>query len=100
MEDRFLELIDTSMGNTCNLSEVLCAINVGLLCVQHFADDRPSMHSVALFLGSEGALPQPKQPCFFTERNVVGANPPFPIPGEHMLFSDNEETTITLLEAR
>ncbi|WKA12296.1 hypothetical protein VitviT2T_029699 [Vitis vinifera] len=96
MKGRSLELINPSMGDTCNLSEVLRAINVGLLCVQRFPNDRPSMHSVVLMLGSEGALPQPKEPCFFTEKNVVEANP---FPGEHMLYSGSE-TSITLLEAR
>ncbi|KAJ9671843.1 hypothetical protein PVL29_025507 [Vitis rotundifolia] len=96
MEGRSLELIDPSMGDTYNLSEVLRTINMGLLCVQRFPSDRPSMHSVVLMLGSEGAVPQPKEPCFFTERNVLEANP---FPGEHMLFSGNE-TSITLLEAR
>ncbi|XP_034678688.1 G-type lectin S-receptor-like serine/threonine-protein kinase At4g27290 isoform X2 [Vitis riparia] len=96
MEGRSLELINPSMGDTSNLSEALRSINVGLLCVQHFPNDRPSMHSVVLMLGSEGALPQPKEPCFFTEKNLVEANP---FPGEQMLFSGNE-TSITLLEAR
>ena len=96
MEGRSLELIDPSMGDTSNLSEVLRTINMGLLCVQRFPNDRPSMHSVVLMLASECALPRPREPCFFTERNVVEANP---VPGEHMLFSGNE-TSITLLEAR
>ena len=75
--------------NTCNLSEVLRSINVGLLCVQRFPDDRPSMHSVVLMLGSEGALPRPKEPCFFTDRNMMEAN-----------SSSSNQPTITQLEAR
>ncbi|XP_010644308.1 G-type lectin S-receptor-like serine/threonine-protein kinase At4g27290 isoform X4 [Vitis vinifera] len=89
MEDRSSEFIDASMGNSCILSEVLRSINLGLLCVQRFPDDRPSMHSVALMLGSEGALPQPKEPCFFIDRNMMEANSPSGI-----------QSTITLLEAR
>ena len=75
--------------NTCNLSEVLRSINVGLLCVQRFPDDRPSMHSVVLMLGSEGTLPRPKEPCFFTDRNMMEAN-----------SSSSIQPTITQLEAR
>ena len=39
MEGRSLELIDASMGGTCNRSEVLRSIHVGLLCVQRSPDD-------------------------------------------------------------
>ncbi|KAL6313976.1 hypothetical protein AAG906_011707 [Vitis piasezkii] len=83
------QFIDASIMNTCNLSEVLRSINVGLLCVQRFPDDRPSMHSVVLMLGSEGALPRPKEPCFFIDRNMMEAN-----------SSSSIQPTITQLEAR
>ncbi|KAL6313951.1 hypothetical protein AAG906_011681 [Vitis piasezkii] len=89
MEDRSSEFIDASMGNSYTLSEVLRSINLGLLCVQRFPDDRPSMHSVALMLGSEGALPRPKEPCFFIDRNMMEAN-----------SSSGTQSTMTLLEAR
>ncbi|RVW91459.1 G-type lectin S-receptor-like serine/threonine-protein kinase SD1-1 [Vitis vinifera] len=89
IEGGSLEFIDTSIMNTCNLFEVLRSINVGLLCVQRFPDDRPSMHSVILMLGSEDAPPRPKEPCFFTDRNMMEAN-----------SSSGIQPTITLLEAR
>ncbi|RVW68707.1 G-type lectin S-receptor-like serine/threonine-protein kinase [Vitis vinifera] len=67
MEGRSLELIDASMGGTCNRSEVLRSIH--------------------------GALPQPKEPGFFSERHVleVNSNP------ENTLFSSNEDNG-TILE--
>ncbi|KAL6314128.1 hypothetical protein AAG906_011868 [Vitis piasezkii] len=74
MEGTPLELIDASVGYTHNQSEVLRALNVGLLCVQRHPDDRPNMSSVVLMLSSEGALPQPKEPGFFTERNMLEAD--------------------------
>ena len=77
------------MGKTYNLPEVLRAINLGLLCVQRFPDDRPSMHSVVLMLGSEGALPQPKEPCFFTDKYVMETN-----------SLSGTQSAITMLEAR
>lgn len=47
-------------------------IKVGLLCVQERAEDRPTMSSVVLMLGSEGAmLPQPRQPGFVTMRGPL-----------------------------
>ncbi|XP_059591255.1 G-type lectin S-receptor-like serine/threonine-protein kinase At4g27290 [Vitis vinifera] len=88
MEDRSSKFIDASMGNTYNLFEVLRSINLGLLCVQCFPEDRPSMHSVVLMLGSEGALPQPKEPYFFTDMNMMEGN-----------SSSGTQSTITLLEA-
>lgn len=55
-----------SLRVSCVVSEVLRSIHVALLCVQHHANDRPTMLSVVLMLVSEGALPEPKQPAFFT----------------------------------
>ena len=96
MEDRYLELIDKSIGVTCNLPEVLRSINVGLLCVQRSLDDRPSMSSMVQMLGSEGALPQPKEPGFFTETNIHEANSSS---SKHAPFSGNK-SSLTFLEAR
>jgi len=60
-------------GEEYCVREVLRSIQVGLLCVQQSPEDRPNMSSVVLMLASEGALPQPKQPGYFTERTVVEA---------------------------
>ncbi|XP_028093206.1 G-type lectin S-receptor-like serine/threonine-protein kinase At4g27290 [Camellia sinensis] len=57
-EGRSLELIDEALWDSCYLTEVLQSIHVDLLCVQQSQEDRPSMSSVVLMLGSEGALPQ------------------------------------------
>ncbi|THG17279.1 hypothetical protein TEA_010483 [Camellia sinensis var. sinensis] len=72
-EGRSLQLIDDVVWESCYLTEVLRSIHVGLLCVQESPEDRPSMSSVVVMLSSEGALPQAKQPGFFTERNVLKA---------------------------
>ncbi|CAL5335816.1 unnamed protein product [Camellia sinensis] len=72
-EGRSLELIDEALWDSCYLTEVWRSIHLGLLCVQQSPEDRPSMSSVVLMLGSEGALPQAKQPGFFIERNVLEA---------------------------
>ncbi|KAJ0493200.1 putative protein kinase RLK-Pelle-DLSV family [Helianthus annuus] len=65
-EGRSTELMSGSLQASCVVSEVLRSIHVALLCVQHHAEDRPTMLSVVLMLVSEGVLPQPKQPAFFT----------------------------------
>ncbi|KAL8242157.1 hypothetical protein R6Q59_012459, partial [Mikania micrantha] len=52
--------------------------------------DRPTMLSVVLMLVSEGVLPQPKRPAFYTEERV----------GEIKSVSSVDEYMITLLYAR
>lgn len=69
-EDRPLELIDNSFNYSCNPTEVLRSIQVGLLCVQKSSEHRPTMCNVVLMLSSETALPQPKEPSFLNERHV------------------------------
>ncbi|KAK9064106.1 hypothetical protein SSX86_017978 [Deinandra increscens subsp. villosa] len=70
-ENRSIELMSPSLYNSCVVSEVLRVIHVGLLCVQHHADDRPTMLSVVLMLVSEGVLPPPKQPAFYTGESYI-----------------------------
>nr|XP_025611959.1 uncharacterized protein LOC112705341 [Arachis hypogaea] len=74
MEGNCIEIVDTSIRNAANLSEVMRAIHVGLLCVQQSPEDRPSMSYVLMMLSSEWILPQPKMPGFFTERDLVGGS--------------------------
>ncbi|KAL8103316.1 hypothetical protein AgCh_027761 [Apium graveolens] len=70
-ENKFLELVPEVIIESCNPSEVLRAIQIGLLCVQPHPDDRPSISLVVLMLSSEILLPEPKQPGFFTERTPI-----------------------------
>jgi len=89
-------VVDAAMVNSINVSEMLRSIQVALLCVQQSPEDRPSMSSVVLMLGNDGALPQPKEPGFFTERKVVE----FEYSTSRDAPSSVNEVTITLLEAR
>ena len=75
----------TSLRDSCVVSEVLRSIHVGLLCVQHHAEDRPTMLSVVLMLISEGALPPPKQPAFFTEEIIRELDSVSSVDDEYML---------------
>ncbi|KAK2987262.1 hypothetical protein RJ640_017565 [Escallonia rubra] len=64
-ESNGLALKDSSIEGAYSAEEVLRCIQVGLLCVQEQADDRPTMSTVVLMLSSENAtLPQPKHPGF------------------------------------
>ncbi|XP_077245935.1 uncharacterized protein LOC143885627 [Tasmannia lanceolata] len=68
-EEKLIELIDPELGDSFSLAEVLRCIQVGLLCVQEFAADRPTMSSVVFMLSCEiASLPTPKQPAFTEKR--------------------------------
>ncbi|XP_050235469.1 G-type lectin S-receptor-like serine/threonine-protein kinase CES101 isoform X2 [Mercurialis annua] len=64
---RSSELIDRELGDSFTVDEVMQCVQVGLLCIQDNAEDRPTMADVVAILNSEGAvLPTPKQPFFAT----------------------------------
>ncbi|XP_019175101.1 PREDICTED: receptor-like serine/threonine-protein kinase SD1-8 [Ipomoea nil] len=64
-EGRGSELLDPAVGESFSPSEVMRCIQVGLVCVQEQAEDRPNMATVLLMLSSESTtLPQPKHPGF------------------------------------
>ncbi|GKD34401.1 G-type lectin S-receptor-like serine/threonine-protein kinase [Tanacetum coccineum] len=70
-ENKSIELMSETLRGSAVVSELLRSIHVALLCVQHHAEDRPTMLSVVLMLVSESALPEPNQPAFFTEQNCT-----------------------------
>ncbi|XWS11128.1 hypothetical protein CRYUN_Cryun38cG0057300 [Craigia yunnanensis] len=97
-EDRALELMDTSLEESCVRSEVVRFIHVGLLCVQEFPGDKPAMSSVLLKLTNEEAtLPQPKQPGFFIQRK--SSNNFSATTTKEELITENA-VTITMPDAR
>ncbi|KAJ7948546.1 S-receptor-like serine/threonine-protein kinase [Quillaja saponaria] len=71
-EERPLELIDEYIEENCNLSEVHRCIHISLLCLEQHPQDRPSMSSVVVMLGSDAVLPQLRQPGFFIGEHLHG----------------------------
>ncbi|MBA0568623.1 hypothetical protein Golob_006102 [Gossypium lobatum] len=72
-EGNISELIDPMISSdlSCHREMLRCS-HVGLLRVQNFEKDRPTMMVVASMLNSEiENLPTPKQPPFFDEKIVV-----------------------------
>ncbi|CAI9773617.1 unnamed protein product [Fraxinus pennsylvanica] len=68
MEKRVLELMDSRLDDSSSKNKIVRCINVGLLCVQDQAKDRPSMTEVVSMLTNDSArVPVPKQPAFFIE---------------------------------
>lgn len=92
-----MELMDKFLGETCIPCEVIRCIQVGLLCVQQQAKDRPDMSAVVLMLNGEKLLPQPKVPGFFTGTDIPPATDSSS--QQCILFSQNE-ISLTVLEAR
>ncbi|KAL6580972.1 hypothetical protein OROMI_006895 [Orobanche minor] len=94
-EGRSSELADACFRNSCNLSEVVRSIHIGLLCVQECPEDRPSMSSVVKMLASDNVLPEPKYPGFFTGidklKNEISSN---------KTHCSINSMSITLLDAR
>ena len=69
--DNIVALIDPIISEPCFETEILRCIHVGLLCVQEFVTDRPTVSIVISMLKSEIIdLPPPKQPAF-TERQIA-----------------------------
>jgi hypothetical protein len=67
--NNIMALTDPMICEPCFEMEILRCIHVGLLCVQEFAKDRPSVSIVISMLKSETLdLPQPKQPAFIERR--------------------------------
>ncbi|KAM4113079.1 hypothetical protein ACJW30_05G191400 [Castanea mollissima] len=65
-EGKVMEIVDALLGETYPANEVLKCIQIGLLCVQEHASDRPTMLTVVFMLGNDTPLPSPKQPAFIS----------------------------------
>ncbi|XP_056173186.1 G-type lectin S-receptor-like serine/threonine-protein kinase SD1-1 [Syzygium oleosum] len=96
-EGRALEIMDECPHNSFDKTQVERCIQVGLLCVQKFPEDRPVMSSAICMIVNCGLiLPEPKEPSYFMERNSRysdGASP------KGDLHSQNA-ISLTMLEGR
>ena len=63
-EDNSMKIVDPLLDETYPANEVSRCIEIGLLCVQEQATDRPTMSTVVFMLGNDTPLPSPKQPAF------------------------------------
>ncbi|KAK7848587.1 g-type lectin s-receptor-like serine/threonine-protein kinase [Quercus suber] len=70
--DNIVALIDPMIFEPCFKMEILRCIHVGLLCVQDFAKERPTISFVISMLKSEIIdLTRPKQPAFTERENAL-----------------------------
>ncbi|KAF4367738.1 hypothetical protein F8388_011313 [Cannabis sativa] len=97
-EGKSLELvIDRLHEESCNIPQVLRSIQVALLCVQNNPQDRPNMSYVVLMLSSDIPLEEPKEPGFFTNRDLIDSDSMSTIREKSTTLN---RLTITMLEAR
>ncbi|XP_044461070.1 receptor-like serine/threonine-protein kinase SD1-8 [Mangifera indica] len=97
-EGKALEVVDSAVADSYPAHEVLRCVQVGLLCVQENAEERPEMSTVILMLGSETAtIHQPKTPGFCLERNPPKTDSSS---GKHDESCTVNQVTITMLDAR
>jgi hypothetical protein len=68
-EGRWRELVDASLVPMHHSDELMRCMNIGLLCVQENAVDRPTMLDVVAMLSSKTKiLAEPKHPAYFNVR--------------------------------
>lgn len=70
-----MSLIDPTISESTFDMEILKCIQIGLLCVQEFPEDRPSSSMVlSMIEGEVTNLPRPSQPGFTLRRNEDNQN--------------------------
>ncbi|KAK6932433.1 Bulb-type lectin domain [Dillenia turbinata] len=94
-EGRALDIVDPSLHESISVHEVLRCIQIGLLCVEEYAANRPTMSEVVFMLGNETSRPSPKQPAFIFNRAHEWDNTSAFKAGEHCSMN---EVTITSIE--
>ncbi|KAK6932442.1 S-locus glycoprotein domain [Dillenia turbinata] len=96
-QDKALEIIDSSLEESDFSYEALRCIQVGLLCVQECAADRPAMSEVVFMLGNNTSMPSPMKPAFVLGRSSNNLGKTMNRLGEPCSVN---EVSITIIEAR
>jgi hypothetical protein len=89
-----MEIVDSSLGEQYG-NEILRYSQIGLLCVQEHATDRPTMSVVVLMLGNDTHLPCPKQPAFILKSTFTSRDRSI-----SEVANSVNEVTITTIDAR
>ena len=67
--------MDPSLEESFDCDEVQRCIHVGLLCAEHYANDRPTMSDVISMLTNKSAIVSlPSRPAFYIQRNMFNEN--------------------------
>ncbi|KAF8037778.1 hypothetical protein BT93_B0580 [Corymbia citriodora subsp. variegata] len=96
-EGRGFDLLDEAIANTFSPLEVMRCIQLGLLCAQDHAADRPNMSAVVLMLSGQSDLPQPKQPTITFHSSTTHE---VQIQSQEEKMLSRNTITITMVEGR
>ncbi|RZB53139.1 Cysteine-rich receptor-like protein kinase 25 [Glycine soja] len=71
MDETPLNILDPKLKENYSNIEVIRCIQIGLLCIQDYSDDRPTMMTIASYLSSHSVeLPSPQEPKFFLYHRI------------------------------
>ncbi|CAL5029695.1 unnamed protein product [Urochloa decumbens] len=94
-DGKAINLVDSSVVESCSPTEALRCIHIGLLCVQDNPNSRPLMSTVVSMLENETTpLSVPKQPLYFSQWYLEAQET-----GENANKSTNK-MSVTVLEGR
>ncbi|XP_042485666.1 putative G-type lectin S-receptor-like serine/threonine-protein kinase At1g61610 [Macadamia integrifolia] len=89
-----MQLVDQRVINSCDQLEAMRCIHIGLLCVQDYAVDRPTMYKVVSMLTTETTLTPPKMPLYIRDMTNVSLD------SYGSDLNSTNECTITVIESR
>ena len=69
-----MKIVDPLLDETYPANKVSRCIQIGLLCTQEHATDRPTMSTVVFMLGNDAPLPSPKGPAFILKGTYNSTN--------------------------
>ncbi|GKV11774.1 hypothetical protein SLEP1_g22995 [Rubroshorea leprosula] len=82
---------------SCPQNELLKCLQVGLLCVQDQAADRPTMSDVISMLTNDAiSIPQPEEPAYCTRKDETRST----FPSDNSEIHSVNRVSITIVEAR
>ncbi|KAG5234850.1 G-type lectin S-receptor serine/threonine-protein kinase [Salix suchowensis] len=68
--------VDPAISDPCFVEEIFRCIQIGLLCVQELANDRPVVSTITSMLNSEIVdLPTPKKPAYVERQSILDTEP-------------------------
>ncbi|KAL5579780.1 hypothetical protein UlMin_012222 [Ulmus minor] len=94
-EGRALEIVESPLNGSF-AGEALRCIEIGLLCVQEYASDRPTMSEVVSMLGNDVALSPPTRPALRFKRAYTSGDPSSASEGANSV----NNVTCTVVEPR
>ncbi|WVY99454.1 hypothetical protein V8G54_025524 [Vigna mungo] len=94
-ENKLLDLMDSSLGETCNENQFFKCAVIGLLCIQDEPINRPTMSNVLYMLDVETTtMPIPTQPTFFMNKRYSSSASSSSKPETNLQFDSSYEQGI------